>query len=64
VEADHPGWHVWRSRAGRWWAVRTGRDAQWKDAGGLPMTIDADDEDGLRAELAGTRAAADADGAA
>ena len=24
LEAEFPGWHVWRSNAGRWWATRTG----------------------------------------
>lgn len=47
LEADFPGWRVWRSSEGRWWAVRTGRRAQYgRDA--VPMTVDADDEDGLR----------------
>ena len=23
-EAEFPGWHIWRSNAGRWWATRTG----------------------------------------
>ena len=24
LEAEFPGWHIWRSNAGRWWATRTG----------------------------------------
>lgn len=24
LEAEFPGWHIWRSDAGRWWATRTG----------------------------------------
>lgn len=53
VAADYPGWHVWRSDAGRWWATRTGPDAQWsRNAAGLPMTLDAENEFGIRAALA------------
>jgi hypothetical protein len=45
-----PGWHVWRSSHGRWWATRTGRDACW-GRDGIPMTVNADDAAGLRALL-------------
>ncbi len=24
LKAQFPGWHVWPSSAGRWWATRTG----------------------------------------
>lgn len=51
LDAGFPGWHAWTSSTGRWWATRTGGTAAWK-AVGLPMTVDADDEAGLRAELA------------
>lgn len=51
VDADFPGWHAWGSNTGRWWATRTEGTAAWK-AAGLPMTVDADNEAGLRAELA------------
>jgi hypothetical protein len=46
-----PGWHVWRSSHGRWWATRTGADARW-GPDGIPMTVDADDAAGLTAQLA------------
>ena len=26
IEEDFPGWGVWRSDTGRWWAFRTGAD--------------------------------------
>ena len=52
IEAEFPGWHVWRSR---WWATRTGPDAHWVDGTRRPMTVDADNEDALRAVLAGYR---------
>jgi|HubBroStandDraft_6_1064221.scaffolds.fasta_scaffold1626313_2 hypothetical protein len=52
LEADFPGWHVWPSSAGRWWATRTGivldRDALGE---GRVMTIDADDPEALRDQL-------------
>jgi hypothetical protein len=50
VEAEFPGWHAWRSNAGRWWATRTGPDEQRERP--VPRTVDADDEAGLRALLA------------
>lgn len=55
VETDFPGWHAWGSNTGRWWATRTEGTPAWK-AAGLPMTVDADNEAGLRAELAGLAA--------
>lgn len=56
VEADFPGWHVWRS-AGCWWATRTGAGARW-DGSGVPMTVDAGSEGELRGALARYAAAA------
>ncbi len=53
LEAEFPGWHIWRSNAGRWWATRTGTVARREDLGtGRVMTVDADDEDWLRDQLA------------
>jgi hypothetical protein len=53
VEADFPGWHIWHSNAGRWWATRTGFVLRREDLGtGRVMTVDADDEASLRAQLA------------
>jgi hypothetical protein len=53
LEADFPGWHTWRSSAGRWWATRTGSVTRRDDLGtGRVMTLDADDVAGLRAQLA------------
>ena len=53
IERDFAGaWHVWISSAGRWWATRRGRDARWDREDQRPMTVDADDATGLRAELA------------
>ncbi|WP_019633118.1 hypothetical protein [Actinomadura atramentaria] len=59
IERDFPGWLVWRSDAGRWYATRGGdlTDAQLH-AGGA-ATVAADDADGLRARLAGRRAGGD-----
>ncbi len=52
IERDFAGaWHVWISSAGRFWATRRGRDARWS-RNTSPMTVDADDAGGLRAELA------------
>jgi len=53
LEAEFPGWHIWRSNAGRWWATRTGLVRRRENLGtGRVMTVDADDERGLREQLA------------
>lgn len=52
IEADFPGWHVWLSSIGRWWAVRQGPDARCGKDDPRPMTVSADRAAGLRAELA------------
>jgi hypothetical protein len=53
LEAEFPGWHTWRSNAGRWWATRTGSVLRREDLGtGRVMTLDADDETALREQLA------------
>jgi hypothetical protein len=48
IEAEFPGWLVWRSDAGRWYATRSGdlTDAQLE--AGYAMTVAADDHAGLR----------------
>jgi hypothetical protein len=52
LEARFPGWHIWRSNAGRWWATRTGAVLGRADlATGRAMTIDADDESTLCEQL-------------
>ena len=52
LEADFPGWHIWHSNAGRWWATRTGLVARRDDLGtGRVMTLDADDAQDLRDQL-------------
>jgi hypothetical protein len=53
LEAEFPGWHIWHSNAGRWWATRTGLVRRRDDLGtGRVMTVDADDETVLRGQLA------------
>lgn len=53
LEAEFPGWHIWRSSAGRWWATRTGSVLRRADLGaGRVMTVDADNEAGLKEQLA------------
>jgi hypothetical protein len=52
LEAQFPGWHVWPSSAGRWWATRTGPVTGRDSFGvGRVMTVDADDMEALRAQL-------------
>jgi len=53
LAAEFPGWRIWRSSAGRWWATRTGSVLQREALGtGRVMTVDADDEQSMRQELA------------
>jgi hypothetical protein len=53
LEAEFPGWHIWRSNAGRWWATRTGFVLHRESLGtGRVMTLDDDDDRGLRDQLA------------
>lgn len=53
IESDYPGWRVWLSNIGRWWAVRQGTDGHWtRGRNSAPMTLDADDAAGLRDLLA------------
>jgi hypothetical protein len=53
LEAEFPGWHIWRSNAGRWWATRTGSVLRRDELGtGRVMTLDADDERGIYDQLA------------
>ncbi len=52
LEAEFPGWHVWRSNAGRWWATRTGNVLRRDELGsGRVMTVDADEAGSLRDQL-------------
>ena len=52
LEAEFPGWHIWRSNADRWWATRTGTVRRREGLGtGRVMTLDADDEGALRDQL-------------
>jgi hypothetical protein len=52
LEAEFPGWHIWRSNAGRWWATRTGLVQRREELGaGRVMTVDADDDESLREQL-------------
>jgi hypothetical protein len=61
LEAEFPGWHIWRSNAGRWWATRTGTVQRREDLGtARVMTVDADDAGALRDQLA-AQAALDRD---
>jgi hypothetical protein len=51
IAGEFPGWHPWVSDAGRWWATRRGRrpadPPEW-----WAVTVDADDEEGLRSAIA------------
>lgn len=53
IQEEFPGWLVWRSDAGRWYATRSRdlTDAQLQ--AGHAMTVAADDREGLRDLLLG-----------
>jgi len=48
LEAEFPGWLVWRSDAGRWYATRSGDLSDAQLQAGYAMTVAADDCPGLR----------------
>jgi hypothetical protein len=53
LQDEFPGWRIWRSNAGRWWATRTGSVMRREALGtGRVMTVDADDDQRMREELA------------
>ncbi|GAA2093432.1 hypothetical protein [Actinomadura alba] len=51
IEEEFPGWLVWRSDAGRWYATRSGSLTDAQLQAGYAMTVAADDSLGLRALL-------------
>jgi hypothetical protein len=63
IESEFPGWLVWRSDAGRWYATRTGDLTDSQLQAGYAMTVAADDSAGLR-ELLRDQRNKDADGSA
>ena len=52
VEREYPGWQVWHSDAGRWYATRSGDLSDADLQAGYAMTLAADDPAGLRVLLA------------
>jgi hypothetical protein len=51
LEADFPGWTVWRSDGGRWYATRAGSLTDQQLLSGLAMTVAADGPEELRGLL-------------
>ena len=51
INREFPGWHAWRSSAGRCWATRRGNLSPADHGPSWYMTVDADDESGLRSAL-------------
>lgn len=53
LEAEFADWHAFLSDRGRWWATRTrGRRPPADDDTSWALTVDADNADGLRSQLA------------
>jgi hypothetical protein len=54
IGRDFPGWHAWRSSAGRFWATRMAHRRRPDDAPvHWALTVDGDTPDDLRRALAG-----------
>jgi hypothetical protein len=53
IGRDFPGWHPWRSSAGRWWAVRRAAGPPPDAPDEWARTVDGDTPEELRAVLAG-----------
>jgi hypothetical protein len=51
IRAAFPGWNVWRSDEGRWWAARRCplRPSRWPE--GYALTVTADDTGTLRSAI-------------
>jgi hypothetical protein len=51
IRAAFPGWSVWRSDEGRWWATRRCplRPSRWPE--GYALTVTADDDGALRSAM-------------
>jgi hypothetical protein len=52
ISRDYPGWHPWRSSAGRWWAVRLATRTPADVPVEWARTVDGDTAGDLRAALA------------
>lgn len=59
LEAQHPGWHIWRSDGGCWWATRRHRVSDRQLRAGFEVTVCGDDADELRRALTRQRAIED-----
>ena len=64
IEEEFTGWRLWLSSLDRWWATRQGPTAAWDRSVGVPITLNADDLEGLRVQLAAARDHAEAAAAA
>lgn len=54
LAGDYPGWRIWRSDRGTWWASRKGRPlADAELTAGLSATVVADSLPALTEQLAG-----------
>lgn len=51
-ESEHPGWRIWRSDGGCWWATRRHRVSDRQLNAGYEATVCGDDADELRRALA------------
>ncbi|MQA98132.1 MAG: hypothetical protein GEV11_27285 [Streptosporangiales bacterium] len=62
IEGDFPGWGVWRSDTGRWWAYRTQADPLTigQMRAGCRLIVQAETPAGLRTAIRTEQAAAEA----
>ncbi|MET8161500.1 hypothetical protein ABZT47_34515 [Sphaerisporangium sp. NPDC005289] len=59
LRTEAPGWRVWRSDAGRWWATREQPYDEVAEKAGAWRTVDADDELSLARAIAEQESIAD-----
>jgi hypothetical protein len=48
IEAGFPGWHIWKSDTGRWWAARKTTLPARKSSAGCAQYLESDSPEGLR----------------
>jgi hypothetical protein len=51
IEARFPGWHIWKSDTGRWWAARATTLPAAKSNAGCAQYLQSDSPDGLRDQI-------------
>lgn len=56
IEADFPGWHIWKSDTGRWWAARKATLTAGQSSAGCAQYLETDSPTELRVHIAADEA--------